>query len=367
MYPADSVYFEFEAFCKTHGMEEKDFVNLLKGFNSMPDADRRGPVESRPGGKPGRPARSPSRTTAARRPARALARTTAGREWRQQFDDWLTGVREPDQRGPPRRDATRRGARIRARSSSTIKQLLRAHGRRLGSHPRARPRSSRSASEVDRRASRPGSRRTERPASSSRLLPVAQQVYAFQEDHGFYIDAGLDGRRSTTRWRAAGRRLHRSGLLELPEDVFFLTYNELVEILGDLAREREDRHVPPRGARAVAHRRAEGRTARTSAQSDAPLTVGNVPTTMSDPIALKVFGIVDEVLHPKGEKEVVGAPRGLPGRRRRRGGTGPGDHELRGVPDTPDGRDPRLPVHGHRLDAAVPQDRRRSSPTRAAC
>ena len=33
-------------------------------------------------------------------------------------------------------------------------------------------------------------------------------------------------------------------------------------------------------------------------------TVGNVPEKMTDPIAIKVFGIVDDVLHPKGEKEI---------------------------------------------------------------
>jgi pyruvate,water dikinase len=37
---------------------------------------------------------------------------------------------------------------------------------------------------------------------------------------------------------------------------------------------------------------------------DAPLTFGNVPETMTDPIAIKVFGIIDEILHPKGEKNV---------------------------------------------------------------
>jgi pyruvate,water dikinase len=38
---------------------------------------------------------------------------------------------------------------------------------------------------------------------------------------------------------------------------------------------------------------------------DAPLTLGNVPQTMTDPIAIKVFGIIDEILHPKGEKVVA--------------------------------------------------------------
>ena len=33
--------------------------------------------------------------------------------------------------------------------------------------------------------------------------------------------------------------------------------------------------------------------------------LGNVPQTMTDPIAIKVFGIIDEVLHPKGEKQIA--------------------------------------------------------------
>lgn len=45
----------------------------------------------------------------------------------------------------------------------------------------------------------------------------------------------------------------------------------------------------------------------------APLTVGAVPPTMTDPIAIKVFGIVDAVLHPAGEKQVEERLQGFPG------------------------------------------------------
>jgi len=36
MYPADALYMQFEEFCKGYGVAEKDFVSLLKGFDSMP-------------------------------------------------------------------------------------------------------------------------------------------------------------------------------------------------------------------------------------------------------------------------------------------------------------------------------------------
>ncbi|MCJ7797676.1 MAG: PEP-utilizing enzyme, partial [Thermoleophilia bacterium] len=48
-------------------------------------------------------------------------------------------------------------------------------------------------------------------------------------------------------------------------------------------------------------------------QLDAPLTIGNVPETMTDPIGVKVFGIIDEILHPKGERIVAERLEGFPG------------------------------------------------------
>src|SRR3990172_4910064 len=35
MYPADGLYFEFEAFCKENGVEEKDATVMLKGLDTM--------------------------------------------------------------------------------------------------------------------------------------------------------------------------------------------------------------------------------------------------------------------------------------------------------------------------------------------
>jgi pyruvate,water dikinase len=148
-------------------------------------------------------------------------------------------------------------------------------------------------------------------ATFRRLLPAAQQVYAFQEDHGFYIDAGSTAALHDTLM-ACGRRLHRFGLVERAADVFFLTFSELVEILGDLARDEKigTYHHQALVPSLVAERKEDREAA---ADIEAPLTVGNVPPTMGDPIALKVFGIVDEVLHPRGEKQVVERLEGFAG------------------------------------------------------
>lgn len=96
----------------------------------------------------------------------------------------------------------------------------------------------------------------------------------------------------------------RCGLLADADDVFFLTYAELAEVLDDLARD-EKIAIYHHGALVqpvVAERKELWRGV---GALDAPLTLGNVPQTMTDPIAIKVFGIVDEVLHPKGEKVVA--------------------------------------------------------------
>jgi pyruvate,water dikinase len=102
---------------------------------------------------------------------------------------------------------------------------------------------------------------------------------------------------------ACGRRLLRLGLLDAAEDVFLLTWSELVEILDDVSRDESVGvyHHQALVKPLVAERREHWSKVD---ELDAPLTLGNVPERMTDPIAIKVFGIVDDVLHPKGEKVV---------------------------------------------------------------
>jgi pyruvate,water dikinase len=144
-----------------------------------------------------------------------------------------------------------------------------------------------------------------------RLLKGAQGGYAFQEDHGFYIDQG-----STAALRnaiiACGKRLYRRGLIEDPEDANFLTFYEMIETLEGLidnepiARYHYGALIP----NVVKERKND---ARMVAELEPPLTLGNVPEKMTDPVGAKVFGIIDEVLHPKGEKEVEERLEGFPG------------------------------------------------------
>jgi pyruvate,water dikinase len=306
MYPADTIYLQFEAFCKEHGVEEKDFVNLLKGFNSMSTKTDEGlwslaEMADRAGLRD-RLTNTPSSSL-----REVLASEPIGREWLGQFDAWLQQF----------------GNRISAahldvmyptwkEDPTPVLDTINSYFGRMDSgwnllqarHEVIRQRDDLIAS-VDRSLSAEDRRVFER------LLPVAQQVYAFQEDHGFYIDAGSTAALHNTLM-ACGRRLQGLGLLERADDVFFLTFSDLTEVLGDLARDEKigTYHHRALVPSLVAERKDDWAG---SAALEAPLTVGNVPSTMSDPIALKVFGIVDEVLHPKGEKQVVERLEGFAG------------------------------------------------------
>lgn len=306
MYPADTLYLEFEAFCKNNRLDEKDFVSMLKGFASMPaQTDEELWNLAKMAGEVG------LRDALLNTPAEALTRSLKDKpeagEWRKRLDDFLlvhgnrisaahldvmfptwredpTPVLETIGSYFPRMDDGWDFTQARQAVAQQRDQAIDAFRKRL---------------------------KEEDKAVFEGLLKVAQQVYAYQEDHGFYIDQG-----STAALRhtliACGHRLKRFGLLERADDVFFLTYSELVEILGDLARDEKIgtyHHralVPP----LVTERKENWDSA---GQADAPLTVGNVPETMTDPIAIKVFGIIDDVLHPKGEKEVVERLEGFPG------------------------------------------------------
>ena len=306
MYPADTVYLEFESFCKKHGLEEKDFVSMLKGFTSMPaQTDEELWSLARMAQEAG------LRDMFVNTPTETLLETLKSkpeaREWRQRFDGFLQvhgnrisaahlDVIFPTWKEDPR----------------PVLETIKSYFARMDSgwdHFQARnaviQQRAQAIAEFEKRVS------AEDKPVFHRLLPVAQDVYAYQEDHGFYIDQGSTAALHNTLM-ACGHRLQRFGLLERADDVFFLTYGELVEILGDLAWDEKigtyhyQALVPP-----LIKERKENREE--AGEADAPLTVGNVPTTMTDPIAIKVFGIIDEVLHPKGEKEVVERLEGFPG------------------------------------------------------
>jgi pyruvate,water dikinase len=298
MYPADSLYLGFEQFCKDRGLDESGMVALLVGFTGMPartDEELWGLAKAAKAAKL-------DRVLLSAPPASArglLSEIPEGSEWLKHFDAFLETY----------------GNRITAahldvifhtwrEDPTPVFETIRSYFKRMDDGwDLARQRQKVVAGRAEAVAAFDATLNAEDRKAFRRLLPAAQKIYAYQEDHGFYIDQG-----STAALHhalaACGRRLVRCGLLADADDVFFLTYAELAEVLDDLARD-EKIAIYHHGALVqplVAERKElwQGVGA-----LDAPLTLGNVPQTMTDPIAIKVFGIVDEVLHPKGEKVVA--------------------------------------------------------------
>jgi pyruvate,water dikinase len=307
MYPADAVYFTFEDYCKKYGLEEKDFVIMLRGFQSIATqtdeelwnltkfAEACGIKET-------------LLNTDVHHILENLGKMDKARPWVEKFNrflsiygnrvvaahlDVLTSTWKED---PTPVLDTIKGYFSRMESGWDFnKSKQEIHEQRA-----------KAIQQYEDRL-----KDQEEKANFRRLLKAAQGVYAFQEDHGFYIDQG-----STAALRSAiiacGKRLFRRNLIGALEDVCYLTFHELVEIMEAIVyNEKVARyHYAALVPNLVRERREDAKMAK---DLDAPLTFGNVPEKMTDPIGIKVFGIIDEVLHPKGEREVMERLEGFPG------------------------------------------------------
>lgn len=307
MYMADAVYFGFEDFCKQRGLEEQEFTVMLRGAHDT--------MATKTDHEMFRLAQLAEELGIGDKLLQeeaasllvGLKGTPAGNKWLSRLDEFLAYYGNRITAGhldvvyptwsedPCPVIETLKGYIPKLRDGWDIEQMKNKLGK-----------------EKDELIQNFYSKLTEDEQKAfSRLLKAAQGVYFFQEDHGFYIDAG-----STSRLRYAalscGRRLQRYDLLRNADDVFFLTYNDLIEILSDLAREKDvaiyhhKRLVPA----LVDERKRDWEKVK---EEEAPLTLGKVPETMTDPIGIKVFGIIDEVIHPKGEMTQSAKLEGFPG------------------------------------------------------
>lgn len=308
MYPADAVYFTFEDYCKKHGVEEKDLVIMLRGFESIATrTDEELWNLAKLGEECG--LRQTIENTPSDQLLEHLRKEDAAKTWLEGFQRFLSiygnrvvaahlDVTTPTWIEDPRPVIdTLKGYYGRMESGWDFNES------RKKIHQEREKVIKEFESKLEGEAARKEFRR---------LLKAAQGVYAFQEDHGFYIDQG-----STAALRnaimACGKRLYRRGLLEDREDAVFLTFPELVEVMEMLvynekcARYHYGALIP----NLIRERKSDNQMA--TYESEAPLTFGNVPDKMTDPIGIKVFGIIDEILHPKGVKEPQQRLEGFPG------------------------------------------------------
>jgi pyruvate,water dikinase len=130
-----------------------------------------------------------------------------------------------------------------------------------------------------------------------------QKAYAFNEDHWFFFEQMCW---ASLHYSAieAGRRFTKLGILEEPEDVFYLTYDEILEGLDscedapDVAGYAFSHLFKP----LVAQRKEQSKQAE---EDRGNAFVGVIPDKVEDPIAIKVFGLTDFVIE-KARKEMAG-------------------------------------------------------------
>ena len=307
MYPADAIYFAFEGYCRERGLEEKDSIIMLRGFESIAtqtDAEmwNLAKLAEQCGIK------HVLLKTESDNILDKLRENEAARTWVNKFYRFISiygnrvvaahlDVTTPTWKEEP----------------TPVLNTIKSYYPRMESgwdfdKSKQEVHAHREEAIADFESKLKGE---EEKREFRRLLKATQGVYAFQEDHGFYIDQG-----STAALRnaviACGKRLYQRGLIEDIEDVNFLTFHELCEIMDGLiyndtvARYHYGALVP----NLIQERKEDARIA---AHTDAPLTFGNVPEKMTDPIGIKVFGIIDKILHPKEEKVVEERLEGFPG------------------------------------------------------
>lgn len=290
MYVADVLYFGFEDFCKKHGLEEKDFTVMLKGLDTMATrtdtamwelaklADGQGIADKILAADP-------------KVAISELEKDPKDVTWLKSFHNFLdayghritaahldvifpTWIEDPSPVMETLKTyvpKVRQGWDIRADRAEMIKE-----GQAAAAVFRAKL-SAADAAEFDKQ------------------LEIGKKIYQFQEDHGFYIDGSSTARLHDVAM-VCGRRLVQYGLLEHPEDVCFLNYHELSEIMEALSQHRNPAiYHYRRLTLPLVKERKEGWN-QVSAAQEAPLTLGTIPEKLEDPILIKVFGMIDAVL-----------------------------------------------------------------------
>ena len=290
MYPADALYFELESFCKQHGLEEKDFTTMLIELDTMATRTDTGVWEL----------------------TKLAEESGIGEMFLKEDSTVLLGKLKRDPRA--------------ARWLDSLAEFLDIYGHRItAAHldvifptwiedptpvldtvktyiPKVRQ-------GWDIRADRKGMIKGAQEAVANlmaklnpdeqkefqKLFEVGKKIYHFQEDHGFYIDGASTARLHDVAM-VCGRRLAQYGLLDQPEDVFFLNYSELEEVMSGLGRNP---------IAAVSHYRRmvlnlvkerKWGWDQVKELQEAPLTLGAIPEKLEDPVMIKVFGMHDEVI-----------------------------------------------------------------------
>lgn len=142
----------------------------------------------------------------------------------------------------------------------------------------------------------------------------AQYSYPFNEDHNYYVEQWTYAEVRYTILEC-GHRLKKYGLIEEPDDVFFLTVDELDAILEDvlldstIGIQEYSASVP----NLVSERKKVWKDLQ---EVKSPTIIGAIPEgRVDDPVFIKIWGMTDEVIRGNAitKDRVAGRFEGFPG------------------------------------------------------
>jgi pyruvate,water dikinase len=298
MYPADAIYFEFENFCKQHGLEEKDAVVMLRGLDTMATRTdyalwelSKMAVDS---GLSEIILKEDVKSITEK-----LAENPKATEWLKLFSQFLdlyghrisaahldvifpTWIEDPS---PVLRTIQtyipkiKEGWNFKTEREKTIKESIEAADNFMAKL------------------------NNDDQQKFKRLLEAGRKVYHFQEDHGFYIDGGSTAYLHDV-FMVAGRRLEKYGIIGKADEVFFLTFSEIEEIFNRLGRNKVAAIYHYKRLVPSLVKERKDTWEEVGKVKEAPLTIGNIPQKVEDPIMIKVFGMIDEVIKAGKVEEV---------------------------------------------------------------
>lgn len=147
-----------------------------------------------------------------------------------------------------------------------------------------------------------------------KALKDAQNTYPFNEDHNFYIEQWTQSELHYTLLEC-GRRLVKLGIFEDESNVFFLTIQELEQVLEDIIL---DETIGVLGGKMrlpnmVAHRKKVWQELH---DVKTPPFIGTIPDIeINDPIFIKIWGYTDDVIkgRVKPQQDIGNKIEGFPG------------------------------------------------------
>lgn len=297
MYPSIFAYMTFEAICQKHGIEERQMRTFLQGFETKMYEIDRGLWSLADLASELELVEEFNEISSQEELQERLGSSTKGKLWLGKFNDFLAkyGRRTTAALFDP---YYKTWIEDPMPAFSTIQTYILKGGFDFEEH------TEKIIQERDEYIAKTVS---EIPAENRdeflQALKHAQYSYPFNEDHNFYVEQWTY---SELRYaiQECGRRLAHWGFFEETDDVFFMTIDELEEVMEDIVLDKKialAEHQPR--VKSMVERRKTVWQALHDVK--VPTIIGTVPEgRVDDPVFIKIWGMTNEVIRGQAVPEI---------------------------------------------------------------